>query len=351
MYFAYAIRYNRFIMFVLLLILTIITFLALLIVAAVRPSRSQISLFELDRRSKNGDKKADYDLKREKSLADVMLLVQVLSSLLLVIFVSLSVLTFGWLIGIGLSLVVTLGYVSMAGVGFIKSISGKIYNRAEDRLLVFVQKDPFIIKVLRSVPGGDDSSRQIGSRQELQHLIANSENILTPDEKKLVTHSLSFSDKIVSEIMTPRSMIVSINSTDFLGPLRLDDLHKTGHSRLPVIDQDLDHIVGVLHISNLLALDVKKSTTAEKTMDPKVFYIRQDQTLGHALSAFIRTRHHLFIVVNQFRETVGLLSLEDVVEALIGRKIVDEFDKHDDLRAVALRNPNANNRPGKSTDV
>ena len=339
-------------MFILLTILTIIAFLALLIVAAIEPVRSKISLFELNRRMRAGDKKAEYDLKREKSLPDVMLLMQVVSSLLLVIFVSSSVLAFGWLIGIGLALIVTLGYVSMAGFGFVKSLSGRIYNRIENLILEFVQKDPFIIKVLRSVPANDDSHpRRIDSRQELQYLIANSDNILTPDEKRLVTHSLSFNDQAASTIMTPRSMIVSINHTDFLGPLRLDDLHKAGHSRLPVIDQDIDHIVGILHISNLLALDVKKSTTAEKTMDPKVFYIREDQTLSHALAAFIRTRHHLFIVVNQFRETVGLLSLEDVIEALIGRKIVDEFDKHDDLRAVAMRNPNANNRPEKRIDV
>jgi len=174
---------------------------------------------------------------------------------------------------------------------------------------------------------------------------------LTADEKRLVIHSLSFNDQLINTIMTPRSMIVSIDHLDFLGPLRLDDLHKTGHSRLPVINEDIDHIVGILQISNLLALDVKKSTTAEKAMDPKVYYIREDQTLNHALAAFIRTRHHLFIVVNQFRETVGILSLEDVIEALIGRKIVDEFDQHDDLRAVALRNPKANNRPEKRIDV
>ncbi len=48
---------------------------------------------------------------------------------------------------------------------------------------------------------------------------------------------------------------------------------------------------------------------------------------------------------------MGLISLEDVIEALIGRKIVDEFDAHDDLRAVAMRNPRGNNRPAKREDV
>jgi CBS domain containing-hemolysin-like protein len=86
-------------------------------------------------------------------------------------------------------------------------------------------------------------------------------------------------------------------------------------------------------------------------MKPRVLYIREDQTLQHALAAFLRTHHHLFIVVNEFRETVGLVTLEDVIEALLGRKIIDEFDAHDDLRAVALRNPRDNNEPEKGQDV
>jgi CBS domain containing-hemolysin-like protein len=91
--------------------------------------------------------------------------------------------------------------------------------------------------------------------------------------------------------------------------------------------------------------------TAEKAMEPRVFYIKEDQSLGHALAAFIRTHHHLFIVVNEFRETVGLLSLEDTIEALIGRKIVDEFDTHEDLRAVAARNVRGNNHPKNLENV
>jgi CBS domain containing-hemolysin-like protein len=182
-------------------------------------------------------------------------------------------------------------------------------------------------------------------------VIERSEGLLSPDEKKLFAHGLDFPARQVHEIMTPRGVIDSLSKKELLGPLVLDDLHKTGHSRFPVTDGDIDHVVGMLYIQNLLTLDAKRSTTAEKAMEPRVFYIREDQTLQHALAAFLRTHHHLFIVVNEFRETVGLLSLEDVVEALIGRKIIDEFDMHDDLRVVAERNPRGNNKPQKREDV
>jgi len=344
--------YNSVNMFIFLIVLIVITFVLLLIVAAIEPIHSKYSRFELIRRANLGYKDAKYALDRENLSNDIVSLLRVVASLLLVVIVSLVVNDFGWFQGILLALFITLSYGSMSNLGFIKSLAKKLYSKIEKPIINFIQKAPVIINLLRSVPESDyKEDRRVDSREELQHLISNSEGVLTADERSLIVHSLSFDAQIVNTIMTPRSMIASIKKTDFLGPLTLSDLHKTGHSRLPVTDGDIDHIVGILHTSSLLALDIKDSTTAEKTMEPKVYYIRDDQTLRHALAAFLRTRHHLFVVVNEFRETVGLLSLEDVIETLIGKKIVDEFDKHDDLRAVALRNPGSNNKPEKCQNV
>lgn len=344
--------YNRPIMFTFLVIAFVVTFLLLVIVTGMSPSRSSLSRFELERRNQTMDHEARDAIRREKLLPDVMSLLRVESALLLVITVLLSVAAFGWFIGTLVGLVVALEYGAIARIRILQTQSRKLYERIERHILVFIEKHPHVSTILRSVPkDAQDSKRAISSREELQHLIDGSGSVLSPDEKKMIVHALSFGSKPVSDIMTPRSVIDSIKKSEFLGPLTLDELHKTGHSRLPVINGDIDHVVGTLHLQNLLTLDNKKSVTAEKAMEPRVFYIRQDQSLQHALAAFLRTHHHLFIVVNEFRETVGLLTLEDVIEALLGRKIIDEFDAHDDLRVVALRNPRANNHPEKREDV
>ena len=80
-------------------------------------------------------------------------------------------------------------------------------------------------------------------------------------------------------------------------------------------------------------------------------YINQNQKLEKALSAFIKTHHHLFIVVNDYRETAGIVTIEDVLEALLGRKIVDEDDVIVDLRAFAAKNPHHNNKSSAATDI
>lgn len=344
--------YNRPIMFTFLVIAFVVIFLLLVVVSGMSPSRSSLSRFELERRNQSMDDNARDVMWREKLLPDVISLLRVVSALLLVVTVLLGVAAFDWFIGTLVGIVVALEYGAIARMQVLQAQSRKLYERIERYLLVFIEKHPRIAAILRNVPKDtQDGQRVIGSREELQHLVDGSGSVLSLDEKKMIVHGLSFGSKPVSDSMTPRSVIDSIKQSEFLGPLTLDELHKTGHSRLPVIDGDIDHVVGTLHLQNLLTLDNKKSVTVEKAMEPRVFYIRQDQTLQHALAAFLRTHHHLFIVVNEFRETVGLLTLEDVIEALLGRKIIDEFDAHDDLRAVALRNPRANNHPEKREDV
>lgn len=324
-------------MLIFLSILTLITILLLLITAAINPVHSNLSLFELNRRSELGDRDAKRILVRENLLDDISSLQRVLIALLLVIFVLLSIATCGWLIGSILVVIVATVYGSIASLNFVKKISQKIYMRLEKRVIDFIPKAPYFFKIIRSKSSDTVYDKHLGSSVELSHLVDTSDNVLTPDEKKLIVHGLSFNSQLVSSVMTPRDTIASIDKSEFLGPLTLNDLHKVGHSRLPVISGDIDHVVGVLNIQNMLTLDVKKSMTAEKAMDSDVNYIRHDQTLNHALAAFLKTHRHLFIVVNESRETVGLLTLNNVVQALIGRPIIDEFDTHDNLHAVAKR--------------
>lgn len=191
----------------------------------------------------------------------------------------------------------------------------------------------------------------LSSREELLHLVDGSGSMLTSDERRMIHGALGFTEKRIKDHMTPRSVMEVIGVNEMLGPLVLDDLHKTGHSHFPVLDGDIDHIVGMLHLHNLLTLTKKETATVKDVMEPKVLFIHEDQSLSDALSACIKHRRHLLVVINEFRETVGVITIEDAVEQLIGRTIVDENDNHDDLRRVAARNPRGNNHPSNGHDV
>lgn len=331
-------------------VLFLIVLALLVIVASISPRRSHLSRYELDRRKEEGDTSAHSELERELVVGDVVSFLKAVMALLLALCVLLAVSSFGWFFGCIISVVVALSYGRLAQVEWIHGFSDRVYQPYDEGLVNFVRKQSWIGLFIRSI-SLEHTDASVGSRQELEHMIVQSGHFLTPDERRLLTNGLHFAEKKVESIMTPRGVIAGVAKKDLIGPLLLDELHKTGHSRFPVLDGDIDHIIGVLHIRELLALHDKKSETAEQAMEKKVYYIHQDQTLDAALAAFIKTRHHLFIVVNGYRETAGIITLEDVVEALLGRQIVDEFDLHDNLREVAAREAKHNNQTSHGVDV
>ncbi|MBI3889058.1 CBS domain-containing protein [Candidatus Saccharibacteria bacterium] len=335
-------------LYVLLLILIVI----LIGVASIRIVRTGTSRFELERRANVGDEAAHSVLRREAFLPDLLSLQRAAIALCIIVISLLSVVVFGWVIGVFAALLISLCYGLVSRQAGVNKFVQKYYEKSEPKLLEWIEKAPFVFSLLRSVTVESAADPELRSKEQLLHLVDQSQDIFNATQKTLIKHGLSFGAKLVSDIMTPRSVIDSIEARELLGPLVLDDLHKTGHSRFPVVEGDIDHVVGMLHIRDLLTLDAgKNTTTATKAMEKRVFYIKQTQTLEHALAAFLKTHHHLFVVVNEYRETVGLLSLEDVIETLLGREIVDEFDTHEDLRVVAERNPRSNNDPVAHTDV
>lgn len=334
-----------------LAILAIFIFVCLVVVASMHPVRPQYSLAELKRRSKRSDVYL-LELDRYELHAALVTLLRSIRALLLVLLVVFLIGAFGWFLGIVLALILAVVYPAIARFKSVAKGGQTLYAKVEPTLLDLAAKFERIFQSLRE-PGVSiyEAPTRLHSREDLAELIERSKEVVGDNERALLVAALAFPEKTVNSVMTPRTVIDFIKKGEFLGPLVLDELHALGHSRLPVIAEDIDHVVGILHLRDLLSLDERHSSTAEKAMEKKVYYIREDDTLEHALSAFIRTRHHLFIVINKNRETVGLLTLEDVMESLIGRKIVDEDDIHADLRAVAEREGKTNNAAEGRVDL
>lgn len=176
------------------------------------------------------------------------------------------------------------------------------------------------------------------SKEELYKILeeheVNKDSDIEEDEVQIVRHALSFGDKQIRSVMTPRSVVNTVSATDDIGPVLLDELHKTGHSRFPVFnDKQAQNFIGTLYLRDLVGVDT--GGKVKDHMSKKVYYVHEEQALDHALQAFLSTSHHLLIVVNTFEEFVGVVTMEDIIEEIIGREITDEFDKYEDMREVA----------------
>lgn len=176
----------------------------------------------------------------------------------------------------------------------------------------------------------DDLLRLLGKQKHAKG------SVIPLSDLTIAEHALRFGDEMVGTIMTPRRMVKMVPDTETIGPLLMDELHKSGHTRFPVWSVESEHIIGILYLHDLTHVTHGGLVTA--TMRAKdVCYVHENQPLREALAAFLQTRRQLLIVVNSFEEYVGVLSLEDVLEQVIGKQIVDEFDQYDDLRAVAAK--------------
>lgn len=162
-------------------------------------------------------------------------------------------------------------------------------------------------------------------------------NRIPEPDLHIAFNALGFGDKTVSSVMTPRRKVKFVKADEVAGPMLTDELHKTGFSRFPVVKDSArgaaPEVIGTLYLSDLIGYS--GSGKVKDLAKGKAYFINESANLRQALSAFLKTHHHLLIVVNSFEEMVGVLSLEDVMEQIIGQPIVDEFDEYEDLRAVA----------------
>lgn len=310
-------------------------------IRGINMTPESVTPFELKRRLDEGDTGAAASQTKLNYLPRVIALRHIFDILLSVFISVLSVALLGWLFGGALAVSTLLLSEAVAGRQWLRSASQNMYSTYESRILVRISTWKWL-DMLNIELANEDII--VHSKPELIDLISRSHGVLSKDEQQHIHNALLFSGVLVQDIMTPRSMIDSIDQREAIGPLVMDQLHKTGHSRFPVIDGDIDHVTGMLYLHDLITLN-SGHKTVKGAMQTNVYYVRQDHDLEHALHAFLRTHHHLFIVINEFRETVGLLSLEDVIEYLLGKQVVDEFDEYDNIRKVAESNPRKSNEP------
>jgi len=178
------------------------------------------------------------------------------------------------------------------------------------------------------------------SRGELQALVnmAQSHGAIQHDESRVLTNLLGFEGLLVRDVMTPRTVLQMIAIDSTLGDC-IDSEALSQHTRIPVYEGSRDHVKGYVHQRELLrslARGGSRDQPLEDFLRP-VPMMTEQTTLGEAMRVFLDTRDHLAIVHDEFGGTSGLVTLEDIVETLLGAEIVDEADKVDDLRALAVQ--------------
>ena len=170
---------------------------------------------------------------------------------------------------------------------------------------------------------GEDEDEAV---EELQSIIetAEDEDVLDEDRSELVQAAIDFSDVAADEVMTARVDVVAIDIDDDWEEI-LSVIENAPYSRLPVYEDSIDNVIGVLYLNRFLkALTETEKVDIRALLMPPI-YVYRTMKLPQVLSALRRAKQHLAIVSDEYSGTLGVISMEDVLEQIVG-DIWDETD-------------------------
>ena len=158
---------------------------------------------------------------------------------------------------------------------------------------------------------------------------------IRPYQKEMIENILSLHDKMVKDVMTPRTVIFSLSEHLTLEEVKRLET-KWEHSRIPVYDKDKEDIVGIVLVKDIFIELAKgnKDMTLTQLIRP-VHFVVEVARLNQVLMEFLELRQHMFIVLDEYGGLAGLITLEDILEEILGREIVDESDQVEDKRELA----------------
>lgn len=182
-----------------------------------------------------------------------------------------------------------------------------------------------LLRIFKIVPA--EGQARLHSAEELELIVSESaeEGLLLEEEEELIRNIFDFSERQVGQVMTPRTKVQAIPH-DMPNDELLKFVTESRFSRFPVYENDLDHVLGILHLKDLIRQQLRKREDIDiRLLLRPAPIVPEDFSVEHLLAAFKRQHIHIAIVLDEFGGLAGIVTLEDLVEEIVG-EVRDEFD-------------------------
>ncbi|MDM5270673.1 CNNM domain-containing protein [Sulfurovum sp. zt1-1] len=161
------------------------------------------------------------------------------------------------------------------------------------------------------------------------------EGVLREQESEVIENILQLDRIKVEEILTPRTVIYALDGTRTLRDIIDNEEAIYKFSRIPIFEGSIENITGLVMTKKIFKHAHRDDTQTLNDIQKKIFKISENIPVSKALDLFIKRKDHMFLVVDSYDQTEGILTLEDCVETILGVEIVDESDSDVDMREVA----------------
>ena len=195
------------------------------------------------------------------------------------------------------------------------------------KLLILIANAAMFLLPGRGMPKGP-----FVTEEEIRHMVdvAEEEEEIEGEERELIHSVFEFGDTVVREVMVPRTDMVA---TDAGAPLEhaLETIVKVGYSRIPIYEGDTDNIIGVLYAKDLLKrIHERRGDVQVSALARAPLFVPEQKKVAELLREMQQRHVHMAIVVDEYGGTAGLVTIEDLIEEIVG-EIVDEYDQEEPL--------------------
>jgi len=166
-------------------------------------------------------------------------------------------------------------------------------------------------------------------------LLSEDEGVLGEKESDVIENILLLDKVRTKEILTPRTVVFALDGSRSIKDVVENEPAIFKFSRIPVYDEDIENITGIVMTKKIFKQGLKDDSVALNTIKKDIFTISENLPVSKALDLFIKKKDHMFLVVDGYDQTEGIVTLEDCVETILGVEIVDESDSDVDMREVA----------------
>ncbi|MFV0529512.1 MAG: hemolysin family protein [Lachnospiraceae bacterium] len=192
--------------------------------------------------------------------------------------------------------------------------------------------------VLRAIGMRDDNLEEKVSEEEIRALLqtGSESGVFNEIETEMINSIFSFDDKIAREIMVPRKDIYAVDAEEPLMEY-LDELLESKHSRVPVYEGDIDHIIGILNLKDIVA-EARRSSFEDieiRSIMHEPYFVHSTKNADELFQVLKKEHQHMAILIDEYGGTAGLVTIEDLIEEIVG-ELNDEYDTEEEIEIQPL---------------
>jgi len=198
---------------------------------------------------------------------------------------------------------------------------------------------PIILSTLfvtNRISKGKEDSHTLSKEELLESmLLSEDEGIIDEKESDVIENILNLGNVKVGEVLTPRSVVFALDENMTIKEIIKNQNDIFNFSRIPVYHGSIEDVTGIVLTKKIFQQALEDDSVSVGSIKKEIFSINENVPVSKALDLFISKKDHMFLIVDNYDQTEGILTLEDCVETILGVEIMDESDATEDMRELA----------------